>query len=101
MHFRQICTWLLASAITVVVAVILLTVIVPTRAQAGSSWQCFNAYVDEGGYCHYDPFPRSCSEVRANCRTLGYTGFKKHGFGDWQLMCGEPLGPGCPPDIGF
>ena len=105
MFSKQVRSWLFASAITVTFAVVLLTVAVPTPAEAGGRPLCFTAHlvggiceggVCKGGVCVWDPF-ESCSEVRADCRTFpGYGGYKKLSYRYWKQICGDEL-VACPP----
>jgi len=99
MFSKHVRSWLLASAITVVFAVVLLTVAVPTPAEAGVSVSCYNAYVEDVvvgevtvSSCHEDPYPRTCSQVRAACRqNEGWAGYMKRGYHEWKQICGPAI----------
>ena len=90
MFSKHVRSWLLASAITVLFAVVLLTVAFPTPAEARGGWMC-QSYDPNDGCVSYFNGP-ACHDVRAACRD-GYEGYRKRVNTDiWEPMCGsEPL----------
>ena len=99
MKVKRICSWLLASAITVVFAATLITLALPAPAEAGAPW-CY-VYNNSPDPSIGDPTPdpgntcisigpgyhMKCSEARAYCR-LGpkYEAYRDIGK---TLVCGE------------
>ena len=91
MFSKHVRSWLLASAITVLFAVVLLTVAFPTPAEAGGPGWCCSEPV---GTCLL--VCATCSEVRAACRQdPKLAGYVKRGSHPWKQICG-PENPICP-----
>ena len=105
MQVRGIGSWLLASAITVVFAVTLITLALPTPAEAGAQYCLVYDNSDvakavSGGKCTSigEYYNRPCNEARAACRANpNYEAYKQNTRdGTWKLICGDGL---CQNDL--
>jgi len=88
--FKQVRSWLLASAITVFVAVALLTVAVPTPAEAGGPY-CL-VYDSDTGCLSIGPgYNMPCHLARAACREHPtYEAYSTElRRGTHKLICGD------------
>ena len=95
MSFTRARSWLLASALIVVLAAVLLVVAVPAEAGAPVCFGVPDSSVNCTSDTNWDLF--SCHELRARCRDEvnypDYQVWKRDAHDNWKLVCG-PTGEG-------